>query len=194
MKARIDILEGSKIAISSLRANRLRAGLTMLGIGIGVATLLAIIGIIQGLNSSFSRQLASLGSSSLWVSKFPWVIKGDWWDYKNRKDFTLDQLAMIRSQATFASAVAPSVGKMADVGFLNEQVSAVQINGTTEEYLQVSAVEVAAGRFITGADDDNLRSVAVIRAERGSRSTAGRSRWWGCCRGAETSSTSTKTW
>ena len=58
MKARIDILEGSKIAISSLRANRLRAGLTMLGIGIGVATLLAIIGIIQGLNSSFARQLA----------------------------------------------------------------------------------------------------------------------------------------
>jgi len=165
MKARIDILEGSKIAISSLRANRLRAGLTMLGIGIGVATLLAIIGIIQGLNSSFSRQLASLGSSSLWVSKFPWVIKGDWWDYKNRKDFTLDQLAMIRSQATFASAVAPSVGKMADVGFLNEQVSAVQINGTTEEYLQVSAVEVSAGRFITGADDDNLRSVAVIGAD-----------------------------
>ena len=165
MKARIDILEGSKIAISSLRANRLRAGLTMLGIGIGVATLLAIIGIIQGLNGSFARQLASLGSSSLWVSKFPWVIKGDWWDYKNRKDFTLDQLARIRAQATFATALSPSVGKMADVGFLNEQVSAVQINGTTEEYMRVSAVEVFTGRFITEADNDNIRSVAVIGAD-----------------------------
>jgi len=165
MKARIDILEGSKIAISSLRANRLRAGLTMLGIGIGVATLLAIIGIIQGLNGSFARQLASLGSSSLWVSKFPWVIKGDWWDYKNRKDFTLAQLATVRAQATFATAIAPSVGKFADVGFLNEQVSAVQITGTTEEYLQVSAVEVFTGRFITGADNDNIRSVAVIGAD-----------------------------
>jgi len=165
MRARIDILEGSKIAISSLRANRLRAGLTMLGIGIGVATLLAIIGIIQGLNSSFARQLAGLGSSSLWVSKFPWVIKGDWWEYKNRKDFTVAQLASVRAQATFATAVAPSVGKMADVNFLNEQVSAVQISGTTEEYLQVSAVEVFSGRFLTEADNDNIRSVAVIGAD-----------------------------
>ena len=77
MKLRVDIYESARIAITSLRANRLRASLTMLGIGIGVATLLAIVGIIQGLNSSFSRQLATIGSSSLWVSKFPWVIKGN---------------------------------------------------------------------------------------------------------------------
>src|SRR6266851_6008887 len=115
MKARIDILEGSKIAISSLRANRLRAGLTMLGIGIGVATLLAIVGIIQGLNSSFARQLASLGSTSLFVSKFPWIIKGNWWEYRNRKELKPEIGYAIAAQSTYATAVAPAVGRLSDV-------------------------------------------------------------------------------
>ena len=61
MGMRIDVVEGGKIAVLALRANRLRTLLTTVGIGIGVCTLLAIVGIIQGLNASFAQQLSSLG-------------------------------------------------------------------------------------------------------------------------------------
>ena len=53
MKLAVDFVEGARIAVASLRAHRLRTLLTTVGVGIGVATLLAIVGIIQGLNSSF---------------------------------------------------------------------------------------------------------------------------------------------
>ena len=76
---RVDVLEGARIALFSLKANRMRTVLTTVGIGIGVATLLAIVGIIQGLNSSFDKQLATIGANTLYVSKFPWVMRGDWW-------------------------------------------------------------------------------------------------------------------
>ncbi len=162
MRFRVDILEGARIALFSLRANRLRTILTTMGIGIGVATLLAIVGIIQGLNTSFANQMATIGTSSLYVSKFPWVIKGDWWQYRNRKDFTLQHLEVIRSQSTYAAAVAPMIGRIADVSFLGEQLSLVGITGSSWEYLPVTGVELSSGRFLSDTDDETRRSVAVI--------------------------------
>jgi putative ABC transport system permease protein len=162
---RVDVLEGARIALFSLKANRLRTVLTTLGIGIGVATLLAIVGIIQGLNTSFHRQLASFGANTLYVSKFPWMMKGDWWMYRNRKNFTMDQVSRLRNLAPFLSAISPSVQRVADVEHGGEQMSTVRIQGVTHEYLNISGYEVTAGRFLTEADDEVTRPVAVIGAD-----------------------------
>jgi len=164
MSFRVDVVEGGRIALFSLKANRMRTVLTTVGIGIGVATLLAIVGIIQGLNSSFDKQLASIGSNTLYVSKWPWVIKGDWWMYRNRKNFTLPQVEQIRAQSTYLSGISPIVSRNADVSFGGEQLSAVDITGVTHEYLAIASYDVTNGRFITEADDAVTRPVAVIGA------------------------------
>ncbi|WP_224371383.1 ABC transporter permease [Hyalangium versicolor] len=162
---RIDVLEGGRIALFSLKANRMRTVLTTVGIGIGVATLLAIVGIIQGLNASFDKQLATIGANTLYVSKFPWVISGDWWIYRNRKNFTLQQVEQIRAQSTYVTAISPLVGRGADVSHGAEQLSTVGVNGVTGEYLTISGYEVTQGRFITDADDETNRPVAVLGAD-----------------------------
>ncbi|MDC0707932.1 ABC transporter permease [Stigmatella sp. ncwal1] len=165
MSFRVDVLEGGRIALYSLKANRMRTVLTTIGIGIGVATLLAIVGIIQGLNASFDRQLATIGSNNLFISKFPWVMGGDWWLYRNRKNFTLAQLEQIRSQSTYLTAISPMVGRAADVAHGEEQLSTVNINGVTNEYLSISGFEVTSGRFLTEADNETTRAVAVLGAD-----------------------------
>ena len=162
MNARVDFVEGARIALLSLRTNRLRTVLTTTGIGIGVATLLAILGITQGLDSSFANQLASIGSSSLYVSKMPWVQMGNWWEYRNRKELTLSDLEVVRTHSTYATAVAPIVDSNEDVSFLGQSVSAVDVTGTTPDYLAVSGFEVTSGRFLTDADDDARHPVAVL--------------------------------
>ncbi|NMO22398.1 FtsX-like permease family protein [Pyxidicoccus fallax] len=162
---RVDVVEGARIAVFSLKANRLRTVLTTMGIGIGVATLLAIVGIIQGLNTSFHRQLATFGANTIYVSKFPWIIKGDWWMYRNRKDITLDQVERLRHAAPFLTALSPSVQRVSDVEHGGEQLSTVRIQGVTQEYLAISGYEVTAGRFLTEADDETTRPVAVIGTE-----------------------------
>jgi putative ABC transport system permease protein len=161
---RVDVMEGARIAFFSLGANRMRTVLTTVGIGIGVATLLAIIGIIQGLNASFDKQLSSLGSNTLQVSKFPWVIKGDWWMYRNRKNFTLPQVEQIRAQSPFISAISPIVGRNGDVGFNGQQLSTVDVYGVTQEYFAIGSWQVVTGRALTDADDAVTRPVAVLGA------------------------------
>ncbi len=162
---KVDVLEGARIAVTSLRSNRLRTVLTTIGVGIGVATLLAIIGIIQGLNRSFAESLASLGSTSLYVSKFPWVMHGEWFEYRNRRGLSLRQANAIRDQSPLVSAVAPQVERTADMDFHDAQASVVRIVGTTAEYLQVSGFELTAGRFLSDADDGNRENVAVLGAD-----------------------------
>ncbi|NVI96529.1 ABC transporter permease [Myxococcus sp. AM009] len=162
---RVDVLEGARIAVFSLKANRLRTVLTTLGIGIGVATLLAIVGIIQGLNTSFHNQLATFGANTMYVSKFPWMIKGDWWKYRNRKNFTLEQLHRLRTLAPFVTAMSPAVSRISDVAHGGEQLSTVRIQGVTHEYLNISGYELTGGRFLTEADDATTRPVAVVGAD-----------------------------
>jgi putative ABC transport system permease protein len=162
---RVDVLEGARIAFFSLGANRMRTVLTTVGIGIGVATLLAIVGIIQGLNSAFERQLAVIGSNTLYVSKWPMVVTGDWWMYRNRKSFTLPQVEQIRSQSSYVSAISPVSGRTVDVAHGTTELSAVRANGVTHEYLTISGFEVTSGRFLSEADDAITRPVVVIGAE-----------------------------
>lgn len=107
MSVRVDIIEGVRIAVMSLRNYGLRTLLTTLGIGIGVATLLAILGITQGLDTSFQNQLASLGSSSIYISKQPWVSMGNWWEFRNRKNLTVEHVEAVKSQCTLCGSVVP---------------------------------------------------------------------------------------
>ncbi|MBF5044122.1 FtsX-like permease family protein [Aggregicoccus sp. 17bor-14] len=165
MSFRVDVLEGARIALFSLRANRMRTLLTTVGIGIGVATLLAIVGIIQGMNKSFSEQLATIGSNTLYVSKFPWVMNGGWWEYRNRKNFVQADIDAIRQQSPYVAAIAPSVGRLFDVSYGGQQLSDVRINGTTSEYLNIGSFKVVSGRFLTEVDDSVTRPVAVLGAD-----------------------------
>ncbi|MCC6334133.1 MAG: ABC transporter permease [Myxococcales bacterium] len=165
MSLRVDLIEGFRIAVKSLRNYRVRTALTTVGIGIGVATLLAILGITQGLDTSFEKQLASLGSSSVYVSKHPWVQMGNWWEFRNRKRIDLAQVEAVRNQCTLCEAVAPILDEQEDVYFMDQQLAAVEIDGTTGDYLAVSGFETVRGRFLTETDNESRRAVAVIGAD-----------------------------
>jgi putative ABC transport system permease protein len=162
---RVDLLEGARIALASLRNHRLRTVLTTVGVGIGVATLLAILGITQGMDTSFQAQLASLGSTSVYVARQPWVQMGNWWEFRNRKNLTLAHLEAVRAQCTLCGAVVPILDDADDVEFLGRALTFVPITGTSSEWLAVSGFETTRGRFITDADDEGRRLVAVIGAD-----------------------------
>ncbi len=165
MSLRVDLVEGSRIALKSLASHRLRTALTTVGIGIGVATLLAILGITQGLDSSFEKQLAGLGSNSLYVQKDPWIVMGDWWRYRGRRNLTWAHYQAVRAQCVRCEAVSASISQRGDVDFLDRALSLVELQGVTPEELSVGAWTVTAGRFITDADDLNRTKVVVIGAD-----------------------------
>jgi putative ABC transport system permease protein len=172
---RVDLLEGGRIALRTLGVNRLRTLLTLTAVGIGVATLLAIVGIIQGLNGAFAKQLASLGTASLNISRRPYVMTGDWWRYRNRKQLTIAQMQGLLQQSQLATAVVPEVnedGRELTAG--DESVSGVDLVGTLADFQKVWGYEVPIGRFLTDADSDAERQVAVLGSEVAERLFPGR--------------------
>ena len=167
MKPRIEFYEGSRIALGSLRANPLRTLLTVAAVGIGVATLLAIVAIIQGLNASFARQLVSFGTSTLNVSRTPQLSIGPtWWMYRNRKQLTVPQMQAISNQSHFAAFVVPELNEEAkDVSSRQQTASGVDVVGTLADFQRIGGYEMTHGRFITDADSDNERFVIVLGSQ-----------------------------
>src|ERR1051325_9728770 len=99
----VDFKESTSMALATLRSNKLRAGLTILGVTVGVVTILAMVSIIQGLNKSFSEQIESLGSNAIWVTKFdPSFGKPPGQEERQRKELTIEDADAIREEVPTA--------------------------------------------------------------------------------------------
>jgi len=155
--------EGVRIALLSLVGARLRSFLTTLGIVIGVMTVIAIVAIIDGLNTSFAAQVGSLGTHTLYVSKWKFLNTGnEWWEMRNRKDMGRTELDAIERNATLATGIAPMSFIRTSVASPAAEISRMDVRGTTEGYALARSLNVAAGRFLSGPDEELARSVAVL--------------------------------
>jgi putative ABC transport system permease protein len=110
-----DIKESAAMAVATVRANKLRSALTILGVGIGVVTLTFMVSIIQGLNKAFATQIESLGSNTIFVSKFdPSFGRPPNNEELHRKDITFEDAEAIRTEgAENIDSVAPIRRKIA---------------------------------------------------------------------------------
>src|SRR5258705_13109057 len=95
-----DVKESAAMAIDTVRANKLRSSLTILGVSVGVITVIFMVSIIQGLNKAFAEQIEALGSNAIWGTKFdPSFGRQPSTEELHRKDLTLDEAAAIRREA-----------------------------------------------------------------------------------------------
>jgi putative ABC transport system permease protein len=160
-----ETFENGRLAAQALFANRLRTALAIAGIGVGVATLIAIFGIIQGLNQSFSSQLDALGSSSLTVSRRPWILgPNNWWKFRRRPPVTVRDYLEVKGQSVLASGVAPTIDDSFDMKFADRSISSVQTVGTTEDFSVARGRYPRLGRFLS-VSDDQLRQRVVVLGE-----------------------------
>ena len=97
--------ENISMALGTLWSQKLRSSLTLLGITIGVATVIAMVSLIQGLNHSMTRQISSLGTGVLYISKYEAGVRFGDEDRKPRKDITIDDaragIALSRSKGGY---------------------------------------------------------------------------------------------
>ncbi|HKE16839.1 MAG TPA: ABC transporter permease [Kofleriaceae bacterium] len=165
----VELAAAAGTALRGIAANRMRAFLSTIGIAIGVATLMTIYGLVTGLTSSFTRQLAALGSSTMYVSSRPWVLRNDWWMYRNRPPIRRDDVVALRQRGDLLAAVAPVANAVAEVSFRGERIGAVQVQGTSSEYIDTSTIKIASGRFLAPLEGSGVSQVAVIGSEVASR-------------------------
>ena len=149
-----------KEAIESLASNKLRTGLTMLGIVIGVAAVLSMTAIGQGASSSITSSIESMGTNLLFISR----AFSD--DNSNPQALTLaDAEALVDSGgAPSVAAVAPVVNASRTVVYGDNSTSTT-IMGVTPDYATVRSTTVSSGRFISEEDIDGSSTVAVLGSD-----------------------------
>src|SRR2546430_2437159 len=109
----IDIRESALMAFDTVRSNKLRSALTILGVSVGVITVVFMVSIIQGLNKAFAAQIESLGSNTIWATKFdPSIGHQPTSEEIHRKELTIEDADAIRREAPSVVGVSPFYRKI----------------------------------------------------------------------------------
>jgi putative ABC transport system permease protein len=159
-----DIKESSLMALDTLRANKLRSSLTILGVSVGVVTVIFMVSIIQGLNKAFADQIESLGSNTIFISKFdPSFGRPPGPEEIHRKDLGMDDAEALRREAHSIVGVSPIHRKLSStVRYQEKQTDSPILLGVTPYFEFVHTQYVASGRFINDIDLQDRSNVAII--------------------------------
>ena len=155
--------EAVVIAWGALRSNKLRAGLTTLGIVIGIVTVTLMATAIDGLNQAFRRSIATIGADVLFIQRFSWFTgREEWMRTRNRRELTVVQAREVARLCTLARAVGMEAHGSADVRYGNRSARGVWVVGNSEESAMVRGVSLSEGRWLSAAEVQGARPVCVI--------------------------------
>ena len=167
-----DQRESVKMALDTLRANKIRSGLTILGIVIGVMSVITISSVINGLNSSVSAMVASFGTNVLWCFRFPVIGVRPTSEMLARKQLTYDDMLAIGElpHVVAASASLQYTNYQFNAGsvvakFGQRKADNVSLEGDTPSNLTVYDKVLTKGRFFTQEDQDRAADVTVLGSD-----------------------------
>lgn len=163
------LTEGVVIALDALRANRVRAALTILGIAIGVFVVVIISAAIHGINSGIAREFEKAGPSTFFVYRFPISLEAcdgsdDTCKWRNNPPLRLAEAAAIqRLPAVHGVTIRTSTN--GSIRYKDRHLSSVNIQAYTSDWLEVDGGDIAEGRSFTHAEDANASRVVIINAK-----------------------------
>jgi putative ABC transport system permease protein len=160
--------EAARIALGALRANKLRSFLTVLGILIGVSSVVAVVAITEGLDRYMANQVLSLGSRSFHLQKMPDIItsRAMWLEMQKRKDVTMADMEAVKAACDACGEVGALLRVSRTVKYGRTKQADVEVMGVTENFSRIGSVrDLITGRQLIADDVDTARPVAVIGAD-----------------------------
>ncbi len=167
---RNDILENLKMAMDTLRMNKMRSFLTVLGVVIGVWTVMAIASIISGIDYAVTKQIESIGTNSIFVTK---TERGVRFGPPTREErmrkplsyedaISLGELPSVSVSTPILNITNDFFGRKLVVKSSGKESAAVVLQGVTPDYEQTGIWVMSAGRFFTKSENDSREEVCVI--------------------------------
>jgi putative ABC transport system permease protein len=153
--------ETTSVALEALGANKLRSFLTMLGIVIGVAAVIAMVALGRGAQQSVNERIAALGTTLLTVMPGQARVPGGIASPSDRAPLTLDDAQALEERGSVIAAVQPEMARSLQVQYRDKNTNTT-VTGTTANYPEVRKFTLAAGRMFSSAEDAGKRRVAVL--------------------------------
>jgi putative ABC transport system permease protein len=160
--------ESVKMALDTLRTNKLRSGLTVLGIVIGVTTVITISSVISGLNNRVNDWVSSLGSNVFWVFHMPVIGVRPTTEMLSRRKLNLDEVLELRKlpHVVAADGGFQHVGQFrvgaVSVKYQGKKVAGTRLQGSTVQISQVTDLNFREGRLFTDEEDQRASHVCVL--------------------------------
>ncbi|MBZ5620198.1 MAG: ABC transporter permease [Acidobacteriia bacterium] len=158
--------EATRIALDSLRKNKLRSFLTLLGIILATTTLIAVTALIHGMNVYIAEKVSNMGSDGFRVVRMawfgPWDPKKFFEMQKRNPQIRPDEYEFVRSQAVLVKEIGMAASRRARVSFKGESMEDVDLQGVTDNIPAINNVQVDIGRGITYEEVRRHATVAFI--------------------------------
>lgn len=161
----LELNEGLAIAWRAIRANKIRAALTMLGIFIGVTAVVLMSTAIKGIDNSLQNGVSALGSDVLYVDKWAWFSNDEWWRMRNRRNIDMEDFHRFKELAKLPSAIAPVTNSVQTIKYADRKVENVFLNGSNSDYVKTTNFDFALGRFYSEVESNGSRNVVVLGSE-----------------------------
>ena len=156
--------EALKLALQSLWVNKLRTVLTLLGVVIGVAAVIAVVTLVNGANAYVDAKLNTFGSDVFTVSKQPNLVTSyaEYTKFQKRRVISLDEFHFVESKCKRCLMVGASQGSSVGVKFGTDSITGVSMRAWTPNMAELSNLNIVQGRIFTPSEVEHGAHVAVI--------------------------------
>src|SRR5258705_5592080 len=154
--------ESFRIALRAIKANKARGVLTTLGIVIGIVAVVVTMTAVNGLQNRFRESFSAIGTDVLYVSRMPWVVFEDCFNFRNRPRLTLREAQVLEDNLRGRAIVNPSLDDRKDVLYRGEIMEGVIVIGTTDKQMRISSAKPQTGRFLLPFEVRYKKNICVI--------------------------------
>jgi putative ABC transport system permease protein len=160
--------ESFLFAYDALRQNKLRTMLSLLGVTIGIFTIIAVFSAVDTLHANLNSSVDKLGSNSIYIQKMPWIMNGDypWWKYMQRPTPNLRDYDKLKDRAQSAAGVTYQIFiDNRTVKYGSNFVENVRISAASQDYYLTRNFDLQSGRYFTESESRTGAAVVLIGAD-----------------------------
>jgi putative ABC transport system permease protein len=161
------LLESFYFSIQSLVTNKVRTLLSLLGITIGIISIIAVFTAIDLLKNNIKSSIESLGSNVVFVQKWPWEFGSDyaWWKYMNRPVPSIKEQEDILKRNTLCETAVMVINTSKTIRHESNNVENASITAATFDYFKVRNFEIRDGRYFTESESNAGKNVCIIGSD-----------------------------
>ncbi len=161
------LFESLSMAFQSLISNKLRSILSVIGISIGIFSIITVFTAVDSLEMNIKKSVQSLGKNVIYIDKWLWVGGSNdypWWKYMNRPDARYSEVKALKEQPVnqLLDAVAFTTTQNSTIRAGEKFLENVKIDGHSFEFSKIENLEITEGRFFNEFEDLNAKNVAII--------------------------------
>lgn len=160
--------ESFSFAFHSVKTNKLRTFLSLLGVSIGIFAIISVFTVVDALEKNIRDDVETLGRNVIYIEKWPWTDEDGvykWWEFRQRPELEYKDYLYVKANSKLAEEVALIVGFSREVKYKNNTVPRTPLHGVTYEWNNVYYTDIEFGRYFTMMETNTGANVAVIGAQ-----------------------------